>query len=1117
MHFSRKWIRRHAIQYVWFFACLSLMLIGRNVHAQVLYGSIVGTVTDSSGSVVPGAIVKATQTETNEVRTATTNDSGVYALSTVPAGTYTVAFSKSGYEIFEATGIALTINATARVDARLTVGTQTLTVTVSADTAELETDRIDVHGNVSSQELEQLPQPTRTYEGLLGLLPGVAPPNPQWAGGGGTNNPDRSMIVNVNGTSASGTSVSVDGVSALNPWVQFYSTAVPSTDAIETVNTVTASSGADQGIMNGGGVRIQIKSGTNSFHGSGYWSNVNNALKASPYFTPATTPKPKYIDNDTGGTIGGPIIKNKLFFFGSYEGDFLRQAMGGLYTLPTPQMVQGILASPTPIFDPATGNPDGSGRKTFARDGDGNYLIPSQRVAPAATTLLGNLPSGVPNGVYSHNLYVNTPYLYDLQKIDTKGDWDASSKLRLTGRYSTYPYNNTKVPALGSVLGPGDGSNTDQHGNIYSTSAMATYVATPNLVIDALFGLTKTTQYLFPPMYSQLYGEDTLKIPNSNVGPLPSAGGVPDFNFSGGLNTFGYGYPALTYKDPIFQYSGNVSWVKKNHSIRFGVDISQQHINHQEVTTTYFDFNGGLTGLYCPTTLSPGCANGTPANGEFNSFADFLLGLPQSASNSELTTNWVTLRTWQFAPYISDTWQVTQKLTFYIGSGWDFLPVPSRENRGIEYYNTSNNSYEFCGEGGVSSTCGISVQKDLFAPRAGVAYRFKPNTVLRAGYSLAPEQINMARDALYNYPSTVTQSLAGTNGNTAATTLATGFPTLSPPNISAGTITLPSDIGVAWPEQHFTRGYTESYNATVQQELGWNLLAQVGYVGTLTVHQHTRANINYGQVGGGQASEALNEAFGVTAPMTEVQDFEHMNYQSLQAQVQKRMSNGLQFTTSYTFSKWMGYCCDEQGDGAPSILIPQFIHKNWSLMPDDRTHNFELSAIYEMPFGKGKKYATGRVASAIAGGWQTNWVLSRYSGTPFTVSDPGQSLNAPGNSNTADLVKSSVAINGAHASTYFDTSAFKQDQDQRFGTSGFDSVRGPGYGNLDSSLFRTFPIMENLKIQFRAEALNLLNHPNFSNPDSGVTDGGFGTISSTNAGSRLIAERYFKLGLKIMF
>jgi hypothetical protein len=274
---------------------------------------------------------------------------------------------------------------------------------------------------------------------------------------GGTNNPARSMVVNVNGTSASGTNVSIDGVSATNPWVQFVSTAVPSTDAIETVNVVTASSSADQGVMNGGGIRVQIKSGTNSFHGSAYWYNENNVLKAKPYFQPLGTRKPKYIDNDAGGTLGGPIIKDKLFFFGSYEGDFLRQAAGSLYTLPTPDMARGILASPTPIFDPTTGNVDGSGRTPFPRDSAGNYIIPSFRISSVSQRLIAQIPTGVPNGMYTNNIYINTPFSYDLQKIDTKIDWNATEKLRITGRFSDYPYSQHQAPAFGDVLGPGTG------------------------------------------------------------------------------------------------------------------------------------------------------------------------------------------------------------------------------------------------------------------------------------------------------------------------------------------------------------------------------------------------------------------------------------------------------------------------------------------------------------------------------------------------------------------------------------------------------------------------------------------------------------------------------------
>ena len=427
------------------------MVATRSATAQSLYGTIVGVVTDSSEAVIPDARVEATQTETNEKRTATTNDSGAYILSTVPAGTYVVSISKSGFDAFEARSINVTINTTVRVDAKLTIGGQPLTINVLANAAELQTDRVDVHGVLTSDDLQQLPQPTRTYEGLIGLLPGVTPPNPGFAGTGGTNNPARSMIINANGTSANGTNVSVDGVSATNAWVQFYSTAVPSTEAIATVNVVTAGSSADQGVMNGAGIHVQIKSGTNNFHGSAYWYNENNALKAKPYFQPTGIKKPKYIDNDAGGTLGGPIIKDKVFFFGSYEGDFLREAVGNFYTLPTPDMASGILASPTPIFDPTTGNADGSGRTPFPQDSTGNYIIPSGRISPISKMLIAQIPSGVPNGVYANNIFINTPYSYDLQKIDTEIDWNTTQKLRISGRFSDYPYSQTQPPAFGFI------------------------------------------------------------------------------------------------------------------------------------------------------------------------------------------------------------------------------------------------------------------------------------------------------------------------------------------------------------------------------------------------------------------------------------------------------------------------------------------------------------------------------------------------------------------------------------------------------------------------------------------------------------------------------------------
>ena len=264
-------------------AALSILFLMETgaAKAQTLYGTIVGSVTDSTGAVVPGATVKVTQVETNESRQTVTNGNGGYTLSTVPAGTYNVSISKAGFQLFQTQNIKVTLNTSVRVDAQLSVGEETQSVTVYSEAALLQTDRADVHQEVNSEALQDLPQPTRTYQGLIGLMPGVAPPI---ASNGGTNNPMRSMQISANGTSTSGTNVRIDGVSATNPWVQFFSTAVPSTDAIQTVNVVTASSGADEGMVNGAAINVQVKSGTNNIHGSAYLYHIDNLFKARPTF-----------------------------------------------------------------------------------------------------------------------------------------------------------------------------------------------------------------------------------------------------------------------------------------------------------------------------------------------------------------------------------------------------------------------------------------------------------------------------------------------------------------------------------------------------------------------------------------------------------------------------------------------------------------------------------------------------------------------------------------------------------------------------------------------------------------------------------------------------------------
>ena len=1082
------------------------------LDSQVLYSSIVGNVTDATGAAVPGATVKITHIATNDTREATTNDEGIYTLSTVSAGIYNVAITKQGFRDFATQNIELRLNTAVRVDAQLAVGGRSDRSEVNAELAMLQTDQADVHADVTSHDFTNLPQPTRTYEGLLGNITGVSPPS---ASSGGTNNPVRSMSLEANGTSLSGTDVRIEGVSAVNPWVQFYSTAVPSIEAIETVNMVTAASQADQTLVGGAAINLQMKSGTNSFHGSLYEYHEDNVLKARPFFLPPGQSKPKNIDNNPGGTLGGPIIRNRLFFFASYEGDFTRSAAGQFGTVPTAAMLTGNFSQTgTTIYDPFTGNSDGTGRMPFQGD-----QIPSRLLSPISQKLAAMVPA--PNtdqfGPNVNNFYGNLPTSYNLHKLDAKVDFDVSSRLRVTGRIDDDPYIETQVPIFGPILGTSSGAGyptANQHGNIFAFTGSATFVKNQKFIISGSLGLTRSLQYLIPIDDAVKYGSSTLGIPGVNLSPLPAGGGLPQFNING-YTGYGYSYPYLKYLDPVFQYAANATRIAGSHSIKSGINVSQQHMNHTEVTSDQFSFSGGVTAL-----------NGGPQINQFNGYADFLLGLPSNWSNAFQPFGVSKLRSWDYALYLQDTWQVSKKLTMVYGASWEYFPVPTHGSYGPELYNSATNVYEVCGYGSIPKNCGISVAKDLFAPKVGFAYRPSGTWVIRAGYALSPEQINMARDGIYNYPETLGYSASQINPFVPVGLLSAGIPTIAPPNLSSGIIPIPAGITFQTDPLKFHRGFVQSYNLTVQKNLDHWLL-QAGYVGTLSLHQHTRYDINYGQVGGGVPSQPLYQLDGLTNAVYEILPYENSRYDSLQIQAQRRFANGFQVNAGYTFSKWLGTCCDTNGDDEPAIPIPQYSKLNYALEPGDLPNVFHLTGIAQLPFGRGKHFAHNGLQAALLGGWQISGVLSIFSGSPFSVTADGTSLNAPGSTQRADQVLSNVGYTG-NINEWFNPLAFASVTTARFGTAGFDTLRGPGTVNLDASLFRTIKLQEHWSLQFRAECFNLANTPHFSNPGANVSSmqvnsngtlslNGFTQITDVNPEGRLVDERYFRLGLKIIF
>ncbi|HZQ54251.1 MAG TPA: carboxypeptidase-like regulatory domain-containing protein [Bryobacteraceae bacterium] len=498
-------------------------------QAQALYGSIVGTVTDASGAVVPGATVRATESGTGQTRETSTNETGTYSFPTLPEGTYDVAVSRPGFQSYVQHGVAVTIDKIARVDVGLQLGSVNQSVEVGAQAAQLQTDTAEVRTELSTKEIQELPVPiNRNYQNLLVLVPGVSPPA---TSSSLAANPARGEVFSVNGGTAGAANTRIEGASAVNAWLSHETAYVPGLEAIQTVTVATSSMVADQGLAGSASINVQLKSGTNDIHGSGFEYNQNNALKAKPFFLPAGQRKPKFIDNQLGGTLGGPIIRNKLFYFASYDGQFIRQNASQIVTVPTADIRAGNMSgSSTPIYDPLTGKSDGSGRTKFA----GN-MIPASRLDPTALKIeqlypLPNLGSGIAN-----NYYATGDYRVNRHKVDAKVNWNATSKLSVVARLGALEYTAFNPDMFGDNGNPVNSSATrdgTMTGTVFNGTISGTYIFTPHFIVDSYYGLTRLDNSQEPVSLDKgNLGLSLFNLPGTN-GPTRRYGGYPSFSIT---------------------------------------------------------------------------------------------------------------------------------------------------------------------------------------------------------------------------------------------------------------------------------------------------------------------------------------------------------------------------------------------------------------------------------------------------------------------------------------------------------------------------------------------------------------------------------------------------------
>ena len=1114
-----------------------------NAGAQVLYGSLTGNVTDPANAVVPKVHVEATSQDTNIKRQTETDDHGIYRFTDLQPGIYQVSVNAVSFKKFTETNIQVQANAVMRVDVHLQIASTTETVEVSADSVVLQTDRSDVHTEITQTEVEQLPYngtEGRNFQSLLLLQPGTATTAGTGEANSAAGNPQRAITIFQNGVSSQANNTRLDGALNAYPWLPVNIAYVPSPEAIQAVSVSANAFDAENGAAGGYAMNVVMKSGTNQLHGSFFERNNNNDTQAVNNYFSHPGRLAKNIQNQFGFAIGGPVYipklihgKDKFFWFMSYEGTKQNQfASDPNLTLPTAAMRTGdFSATGTTIYDPLTGNADGTGRTPFP-----NNVIPGNRISSAATTLTGLLPALTRPTSFYNNYDAYGATTYSVDRYDWKVNYNPTQKAMLWGRYSISPMDIVAPLVLGAAGGDAFNGGNPGHagGRVQVTAVGLTYSVTPTLLFDGNIGYTRQNIGANGDPQDGDYGTSVLHIPGTN-GVGPNYEGIPGFQVGsianiGNTNT---GSP-FQFRDNQYTTTINATKIKGPHNIRAGFEYDHAGLNHfQPQGGTFgtargtFGFDGTLTALKGGTAVN----QGSPSN----SWAQFLLGFPSETGKVTQVNNPNSLRFSTWSLYVRDLYQVTKKLTIDYGLRWEYYPIYSHDFYGATRFDPATDNIYVGGENGVSGSAGATASKKGFAPRLGVAYRVDEKTVVRAGYGITIDPDNM-RNQRNQYPAIVNQvyqplntyqfiSYAGVpnSDGSSRVSLADGVPLPTYPNITVGIIKpspagspttyLPSTSTSTFPA-YFNRGYYQTWNFTVQHEFSPTLVAQVGYVGTHGVHVDVGVNINGSAPGTGTAGRQLYPY--VTSDMNDYEPYGDMTYHALQATVRKRIGSSI-IGASYTFSKAIN---DYNGDNNDATLwraYPVSVALDKQIAGFDRANNFQFYYVYSLPFGKGHTWLNHGWESWVVGNWQLSGTLSRESGLPFAVGTTSN-INAGGQSNSADTI-GPVQILGGHDpnNPYFSGSSFANPPNNVLGSTGhyLGGVFGPGFFQWNASISRIFPIKEGkLNFQLQGEAYNLTNTVVFANPGGSccwsttasgtINTNGFGVITGTQSTPRNI-------------
>jgi len=1081
-----------------------LFLLSGLTFGQAVTGSLVGTVTDSSAAAVPNAKVALVETRTGIAQTTTSNQSGNYSFPSLTPGNYRVEVELQGFRKAVKTGIDVLVNSTVRTDMELTPGAVNEVINVQAETTLLQTDRSDTGRKIETRQLADLPLTyNRNFQSLLNLVPGTVRafrPHSEFF------NAQDSLSTRVNGQSRMANNVQMEGVDN-NQRTGLLTAMIPPIEALQTVDVTTSNYEAELGRAGGAVTNVNFKSGTNEIHGSLFEFNKVSRLGARSFFASS---KPVTTYNMFGGTIGGPIVKNKTFYFADFQGIRDRRGDYFQYTIPTAAFRTGNLsAAAQPIFDPATGDASALGRLPFA----GN-IIPANRISPISAKVLALIPAPNRNAGLAQNWEISTVRKKDTNGGDIKVDQQLSDKDRLNVRYSIQRSELFDPPLYGvKGGGPRDFAGTGIQ-KAYNGAIGYTRVWSPTLLSEVRLGI----------MYYRnnadnadrgLRTADELGIKGVNVSDF--TGGVSSFNINGFSNPIvGYS-PSLPWErgETNLNFVVNTTKTLGNHTIKFGVDYRR---NRDELLQNQtfsprgrFTFNEANTQLI--TRNAAGVVGVSGATTLGNSFASFLLDRPNQFGR-DLPLIFPTFIQRPWFSYVQDKWQVNQKLTVDIGLRHELWPpgIP-RSVGGFSNYDPSNNSLIIAGVGGNAPNLGRKNYLTNFAPRFGAAYRHNEKTVVRMGYGISWAPL-VDNGYAFNFPVRENNAFEANNSWSPAGAMADGFPAFKPFTIPTNGIinNAPNQVYNAI-NRNVRESYVQSWNIAIQRTLPKNYVLEAAYVANHGVGVKAIYNLNAGMVpNAGVNGRPLFQKFGRNADTNDIYFGTSTTYNSLQVKLDRRFANGFALTTAYTYGKSIDLSGADNG-GLWVYINPE---RSRARADGDRRHVFVQSYVYELPFGKGKQWATSGPAAQIFGGWQINGLFTLMTGEPFNLSVNGGIINAPGNANTPNISGEFKTIKNVGPGTFwFDTSIFSNPATGTFGNLGRNSVTGPAFAHLDASIFRTFKVTERFQAQFRVETINTTNTPHFNNPNGDITSPNFGRVTGVNGAPN--GPREIQLGLKVTF